>query len=94
MPLSENERSAVVRKACQAMFDELRTVANLDTSHIRAAVDALDSMFDATASTLTQNQTVQANFVNALPEPFKSSTNAAQKTLVFTYVAMKRGGVL
>lgn len=94
MALTNQQRLDVMRRVCRAMFDEARAVANLDTIEVKAAIDALDSIFDAQASTLTQNQTVQANFVNALPEPFKSNTTAAQKTLVFTYVAMKRGGLL
>ena len=36
----------------------------------------------------------QASFVASLPQPFRGNTNAAEKTLLFVYVAMKRAALI
>lgn len=51
---------------------------------LRAALDATDEWIDANA----------ASFNAALPQPFRGSATAAQKTLLFCYVAMRRHGIL
>lgn len=62
---------------------------NLDSSgftkaDLRAAVDATDSWIDSNA----------AAFNSALPAAFRTTATAAQKTLLFCYVAMRRQGAL
>jgi hypothetical protein len=56
----------------------------VDKIALRAAVDATDQWIEDNAS----------SFNTALPQPFRGSANLAQKTLLFCYVAMRRGGVL
>lgn len=56
---------------------------NWSKAELRAAVDATDSWIDSNA----------ASFVAALPQPFRGQSNAAQKTLLFVYVALRRAGL-
>lgn len=51
---------------------------------LRAALDATDDWIDANT----------AAFNTALPQPFRGSATATQKTLLFCYVAMRRRGLL
>jgi hypothetical protein len=53
-------------------------------AQLRAAVDATDAWIDANA----------AGFNTALPAAFRTSASAAQKTLLFCFVAMRRAGTL
>ncbi len=50
---------------------------------LRAAVDATDDWIEAN----------QASYVAALPVPFRTQSNTAQKVQLFTYVTAKRFGV-
>lgn len=50
---------------------------------VQAVVDATDTWIDTNA----------AAFNAALPEPGKSGLDAAQKTIIFCYVALKRAGI-
>lgn len=51
---------------------------------LRAALDATDTWIENN----------QGAFNAALPEPYKTAATAAQKTLLFCYVAMRRAGLL
>jgi hypothetical protein len=51
---------------------------------LRAAVDATDDWIEAN----------QGAFNSALPQPFRGSATATQKTFLFCYVAMRRAGLL
>jgi hypothetical protein len=64
------------------MRDNTEPVA-FDKNALRAAIDATDDWIDAN----------QASFNAALPQPFRGSASATQKTLLFCYVAMRRRGV-
>lgn len=51
---------------------------------LTAAVAAVDTWATANAS----------SYNTALPDPFKTSANAAQKNILLAYVCMKRAGVI
>jgi hypothetical protein len=51
---------------------------------LRAAIDACDTWIEAN----------QAAFNTALPQPFRGQATAAQKTLMFCFVAERRAGLL
>lgn len=53
-------------------------------TELRAAVDATDDWIEAN----------QASFNSALPQPFRGAATTPMKTLLFCYVAMRRGGLL
>lgn len=81
MALTAQETRDVWRALLQRDGALASTLAKPD---LQAAVTAVDAW-------CTTNQ---ASFVAAIPEPFKSASNAAQKALLLSYVAMKRGGVI
>lgn len=78
--LPEADRIAVVR---QWMRDNVDPTA-FDKAALRAAGDYTD---------VWQNDN-QASYNNGLPEPFKSTAMAQQKTVLFCYVALRRAGLL
>lgn len=57
---------------------------DLTKPDITAAVAAVDDWAEANATA----------YNNALPQPFRSTANAAQKALVLAYVCMRRAGIL
>ncbi len=65
-------------------------LAGLTKADVRAAVDATDAWIDS-----AQGATAPATGYNsALPQPFRGTANADQKTVLFCYVAMRRAGLL
>jgi hypothetical protein len=81
MPLlSESDRQ---RTHGQWMRDNAEPTG-LSKASIRAALDATDDWIQAN----------DASFNAALPQPFRGAATAAQKTLLFCYVAMRRQGLL
>lgn len=94
MALADGDRVTAARRLADRMFVEGDVTANLNLDDIKAAINAIDDTFDALASTLTGAQTVQQNFIAALPEPFKTTSTAGQKGLVVAFVVMKRAGLI
>lgn len=82
--LPDADRQIAARAWVQKAFVEANATANMAHDTIKAAVDATDTWID----------TNQASFNTALPEPFKTTADLSQKTLLFCYVAMKRAGIL
>ncbi len=82
--MTEQQRTETMRTWVNKEFVEKQMLANLDTVEIKAAVDTTDTWIDNN----------EASFNTALPEPFKSTATAEQKTLMFDYVAMKRSGLI
>lgn len=82
--MSNADRITAARNWVQRIFVEAGQTANMDGPAIKAAVDAVDDWVDA-------NQT---SFNTALPEPFKSTANLAQKSLLLAYVVMRRAGIV
>jgi hypothetical protein len=78
--LSDTERARI---AAQWMRDQIES-CGFDKPALRAAVDATDLWIDTNA----------AVFNAALPLAFRTNASAAQKTLLFCYVAMRRAGKL
>jgi len=74
------------RTWAQAMRDWPTNIGwpNVTAPELRAAVDAADDWIEAN----------QASFNAALPQPFRGAATTAQKTFLFCYVAMRRGGRL
>lgn len=78
--------SAQLRDAWNHM--RLQSDASIGSSFTKGDLDAAAAAVD---TWITNNQ---ASFVAALPEPFKTASSAAQKTLLFCYIALKRAGVI
>lgn len=82
--LSDSDRQLVTRDWVRKIFVELGNTANMDHSTIKAAVDAADQWADDNA----------AAFNAALPVAFRTTATTAQKTLLLSYVILKRAGII
>jgi hypothetical protein len=80
--LSTTDR-ARVRRALARYWSKVRTTYDLDTSELRAAVDATDTWIDDN----------QSSYNSALPAAAQSNLTIAQKTLLFCAVALARVGI-
>ena len=81
--LSDSERAIAARTWVEKVFVELGVTASLDHAQIRAAVDAADDWADLNA----------AAYNLALPLAFRNGATIAQKTLLLTYVILRRAGI-
>lgn len=84
MALSASEQKDCAREWVKREFRDAGKTANLSVADIGAAATALHD-------TLTANQ---ATLVASLPEPFKTTSTAAQKRLLLAAVAMKMAGMI
>ncbi len=82
--LTRAQKKQIASPWVRAIIRDLKESQNLTGTDLEAAVQATE---DWIASN-------QASFVAALPEPFKSNTTGAAKTLLFVHTAMKRSGLL
>lgn len=82
--LTRAERKKIASPWVRKVITELGRSQNLTVTDLEAAVQYSDDWVDAN----------QASYALGLPEPFKSSTTAADKILLFVYTLMKRGGLL
>ena len=80
------DATARARILAQAMRDQPagQPWAGLTKADLAAAIGATDDWIDSNA----------AAFNSALPLPARTALTAAQKTYLFCYVAMRRGGRL
>lgn len=77
--LASNERSQIVA-ALQRWWSNVRETCTFTKPELVAAVDAADAWVDSNA----------ASFNTALPAQFRNKATALQKTLLLTYVALRR----
>jgi hypothetical protein len=82
--LSDSDRQLVARDWVRKIFVELATTANMSHASIKSAVDAADQWADDNATA----------FNSALPVPFRTTATTAQKTLLLSYVILKRAGII
>ena len=82
--LSDTDRQEAAREYARRYFVALSKTANFDHDQLKAAVDTTDAWIDS-----NQNQ-----YNNALPVSFRNGATLTEKTLLFSYVAMKRAGIL
>ncbi len=80
------------------IFHADRTItANLNTDDIEAAIQSIDSAMDTVINSLPGawgTKTIKQVLIDSLPEPFQSTSGAAQKALVLSVWAMKEAGVI
>lgn len=75
---------STARQAIRDILMRARNVGAVNKPDLRAAIDATDAWIDSNA----------ASYNTALPEPFKSTATAQEKTILFCFVALKRAGIL
>lgn len=68
--------------------------ANLNLDDLTAAIGSVDDMMDLVPSGLTVTRTIKQNFIDNLPERFKSNSNAQQKALVLAVWALQEVGLI
>lgn len=77
--------SAEERRRCWAQFMRVNAEPlSITKTELRAAIDATDQW-------ITDNEIA---YNTAIPQPARGALSATQKTLLFTYVAMRRRGLL
>ncbi len=82
--LTRAERKKIASPWVRKVIRDLGQSKNLTVTDLEAAVQYTEDWIEAN----------QASYVAGLPQPFKSSTDASAKILLFVYTAMKRGGLL
>lgn len=92
MAMSEADRTAAMRRIVEEMFVKPKATAVFDTVEIKAAVDAIDDALDSLISTHLGTDTITVAINKTLPEPFKTDSTTAQKSLVFRIVVEVKFG--
>jgi hypothetical protein len=82
--LTDEEKRKIAKRFVTRAYKELLDIADLDADQIIAAIQPTEDWIELN----------QGLFNAALPLPFRSTATAAQKTLLFTYVAFNRAGLL
>lgn len=82
--LTEAQRQAVTNVFMRDRSEKRDVLPGVKKTDLRAAIDATDQWIEDN----------QASYNSALPAVVRTNLSLAQKTLLFCYVAMKRGGIL
>lgn len=94
MSLTQQQRTEAARELAKKLFQEVSKTANLNLDDLAAAVGSIDDTMDALPAALTAGQTIKTNFVQRLPEPFKSNSTANEKAIALMIWAMKEVGII
>jgi hypothetical protein len=84
MALTSEQRAENAREFVRKAFVESGATATVDHTEVVAAVAAMDDWIEANGAAINA----------ALPLPFRTTATAAQKTLLFCFVALKRAGMI
>lgn len=79
--LTEEERETSKHDLIERFYVRLNKVAALDTTEMRALINAADDWLEANA----------ASYNAAIPLPLRAKATVAEKTAAFAIAAMKRG---
>ena len=90
MPIPNEKRRLAVRRFSNQFYRNETAELNLDD--ILAALDTVYDFFDLDADELSIGQTVQANILARLPQPFKEIASAEMKGYLAAEVMLIRGG--
>jgi hypothetical protein len=94
MSLTNAERRIAARELAVRMFVNVGMVANMNLDDLTAAIGSIDDTMDALPGALNGAQTIKVNFVQRLPEPFKSRSTDQQKSIALMIWALKEIGIL
>lgn len=83
MAMSEADRITAMRLIVLEMFVKAKATAVFDTVELKAVVDALDDALDSLISTHLGTDTITVAINKTLPEPFKTDSTTAQKSIAF-----------
>ncbi len=82
--LTRAERKKIASPWIKKVLTQDGNSKTIHLGDIEAAIQATEDWINAN----------KASYVAALPEPYKSRTDAQAKILLFAYVALKQGGLL
>lgn len=94
MSQTATERRIAARELATRMFANVGAVANMNLDDLAAAIGSIDDTMDALPGALNGAQTIKVNFVQRLPEPFKSTSTAQQKSIALMIWALKETGII
>lgn len=94
MAQTATERHEAARDLARRMFQVVGKTADLNLDDLTAAVGSIDDLMDALPGTLNGAQSVKVNFVQNLPEPFKTNSTASEKAIVLMVWSMKEVGII
>jgi hypothetical protein len=97
MSMTNQDRKATARELARKIFGEPMVTANLNLDDLTAAVASLDDSMDTILNTLPAawgTKTVKEALIDALPEPFQSTSTPQQKAMVLSLWAMKESGII
>lgn len=94
MSLDATQRRVAARDLAHRMFQTVNKTADLNLDDLTAAVGSIDDTMDALPGTMNGTQSIKTNFVQNLPQPFKSNSTAQEKSLALMAWAMKETGVI
>lgn len=73
------QKSEGAKLLSRLLFGTQGQVANLTKTDLEGALQAVDDVMEGLASALTGADTVQKNFLDALPQTYRDNTNATEK---------------
>ena len=94
MSQTDGDRLIAARLLAEELFRKVGGTATMSLNDLKAAVGSIDDTMDALPAALTAGQTIKTNFIQRLPEPFKSASNAQQKAVALMAWAMKETGLI
>ncbi len=92
--------STEIREAARNLTKRLFTpdiTANLDLDDLDAAVASIDASMETVINTIPAGmatKTVKRAIIDALPEPFQSTSTADQKAVALVVWALKEAGLI
>lgn len=93
MTLNAADRRIAAKELASRIFG-VTVVAGMNWDDLTAAIGSIDDTMDALPATLNAVQTVKVNFIQRLPEPFKSASTSQQKAIALMVWAMKETGLI
>ena len=90
----DNTARKTAAKALGDIIFPPSVMAGLNWDDLTAAIGAIDDTMDALPGALNGAQSIKTNFIQRLPEPFKSASNVQQKAYALHCWAMKEAGII
>lgn len=94
MAQTTGQRRDAARELATRIYVSAGKTAALNLDDLLAAVGSIDNAMDALPSTLNPARTVKQNFLDNLPEPFKSISTTQEKALALMVWALKEVGII
>lgn len=94
MALTDPQLMAGARELSRLMYVQAEQVASMTLDDLKAALASIDTSMDLVASGMNQAQTIKQNLVSRLPQPFRTASTQAEKSLALYVWSMVEVGVI